>query len=698
MSATALLCALPVLAQPKQTLPLLAPWSGPHGGFPPLDKVKVEDFQPALEAAMALQRHEIAAICDNPAAPAFVNTVVALERSGRAFERVANLYYLWSGSLSTAPFQAVEREMEPRLAAYRDEIAQNGKLFKRIAAVYVSPEMARLTAEQQRLVWVYHTRFVKHGARLDAAQQQRVAEINQRLASLQTQFSQNLLAEEQERALVLTDTTELAGLSRAEIDGAAVEAERRGQAGHWVFANTRSAIEPFLAGSSRRDLRERAWRIWTFRGDNGDAHDNNRIVTDILTLRAERSRLLGFPSYAHWKLSDSMARDPQAALDLMTKVWQPATAALRRDVAEMQKLVDAEGGGFAIEPWDYRYYAGKLRKASHDLALEEVTPYLQLDRVREAMFMAAGRLYGLRFVQLADVPVFHPDATIYEVRGADGRRIGLWYFDPYAREGKNSGAWMGSLREQKKLDGAVTAIVSNNANFVRAKAGEPVLITWDDAVTMFHEFGHALHGLLSNVTYPSLSGTNTLQDFGEFPSQLNEHWLTTPAVLAMLVDPSGHALPQALVDKIDRAKTFNQGFMQAEYLASAIVDMKLHLSAEPVTDPLAFETATLAELGMPTQLVARPRVPHFEHAFGGEGYAAGYYVYLWAAVLEHDAWEAFVEAGDPYDKALAKRLRDTVTSVGNTVDPGQAFRNFRGRDPKANPTEDQHAPQPGNLS
>ena len=440
MSATALLCALPVLAQPKQTLPLLAPWSGPHGGFPPLDKVKVEDFQPALEAAMALQRHEIAAICDNPAAPAFVNTVVALERSGRAFERVANLYYLWSGSLSTAAFQAVEREMEPRLAAYRDEIAQNGKLFKRIAAVYVSPEMARLTAEQQRLVWVYHTRFVKHGARLDAAQQQRVAEINQRLASLQTLFSQNLLAEEQEQALVLTDAADLAGLSRAEIDGAAAEAERRGQAGHWVFANTRSAIEPFLAGSSRRDLRERAWRIWTFRGDNGDAHDNNRIVTDILTLRAERSRLLGFPSYAHWKLSDSMARDPQAALDLMTKVWQPATAALRRDVAEMQKLVDAEGGGFAIEPWDYRYYAGKLRKASHDLALEEVTPYLQLDRVREAMFMAAGRLYGLRFVQLADVPVFHPDATIYEVRGADGRRIGLWYFDPYAREGKNSGA------------------------------------------------------------------------------------------------------------------------------------------------------------------------------------------------------------------------------------------------------------------
>jgi peptidyl-dipeptidase Dcp len=681
----ALCCALwPASARPADGFGgLLQPWTGPHGGLPPLGHIDVADFEPALEAGMALQRRNIAYLAANPAPPTFANTVLALERSGAALDRVTSLYDLWRGSLNTAPFQEVQNKMQPRLAAHRDGITQNAALFRRIDAVYRSPEMARLTPEQRRLVWSYHTDFVKQGARLDAAAKQRVAEINQALASLQNAFSQHLRDDEASKALVITDAADLAGLSGADIDAAAAEAARRSRPGAWVFANTRSAIEPFLTRSSRREWREQAWQLWTRRGDEGDANDNNGLVTRILALRDERTRLLGFPSYAHWKLSDSMAANPQAALDLMLKVWQPAAQAFRRDVAEMQKLVDAEGGGFTVQPWDTRYYAEKLRRSSHDLDLGELTPYLQLDRLREAMFMAAGRLYGLRFTRLSDVPVFHPDASVYDVRRTDGQLVGLWYFDPYAREGKNSGAWMGALRLQNRLDGAATtAIVTNSSNFIRSQPGQPVLLSWDDAVTLFHEFGHALHGLLSDVTYSSLASPNTLDDFGEFPSQLNEHWLGTPAVLAMLVDTAGRPLPQALLDKVRRASTFNKGFEQAEYLASGIVDMKLHMRGDALADPKAFEEATLAEIGMPPQLVARHRVPQFAHVFAGEGYAAGYYNYLWAAVLEHDAWHAFVEAGDPFDPRLAKRLRDTILAVGNTVDPAQAFRDFRGRGPQ----------------
>jgi peptidyl-dipeptidase Dcp len=547
--------ALPVLAKPRN--PLLVEWSGAHGGYPPLARVRVEDFQPAFDAAMAQKRREIAAITSNRSAPSFANTILALEQSGAAFDRVRVLFNLWGGSLNTPPFQRVKQEMAPRLAAFDDELVQNEALYKRIAAVNSSPEMARLNAEQKRLVWSYHTQFVKQGAAVDAGQKPRLAQINQSLASLQTRFGQNQLADEAKPGLVITDGADLAGLSASQIAAAADEAERRGLRGQWVIANTRSAMEPFLSASSRRNLRELGWRTWTRRGDNGDENDNNAIVSQILSLRAERAHLLGYPTFAHWQLTDTMAAEPAKTMALMQAVWQAAIAQVRIDVAAMQKLVDAEQGGFSIQAWDYRYYAEKLRKSQYDIDIDELRPYLQLDRVREAMFWAAGKLYGLRFIQVRDVPVFHPDTTVYEVTDQRRRRIGLWYFDPYAREGKNSGAWMMSYRAQRRSGGVVTPIVSNNANFTRGQRGRPVLISWDDANTMFHEFGHALHGLNSRVTYASLAGPNSLADFGEFPAQLNEHWLTSVGVLNRLVDEKGRAMPRELISRLRLAQSFN---------------------------------------------------------------------------------------------------------------------------------------------
>ena len=661
---------------------LLAEWTGPYGGLPPFDKIKVDDFTPALTAAMEETRKEIDNIADNPAAPSFDNTIVAMERAGQRMERVSTLYGIWGTSMKDAAFRKVQQAMAPKLSAFRDETNHNSKLFARIKAVYDARETSGLNPEQKRLAWSYYTRFVQQGAQLSDAQKTRMSEINQRLASLYTKFSQNELADEEEHVLVIDKQADLAGLPKQVIDGAAEEAKKRKMDGKWAFANTRSAMEPFLTYAKSRKLREEAFKMWASRGDNGDAHDNNAIVVEILKLRLERSNLMGYPTYAHWHLADTMAKDPQAAMDLMLKVWKPATAQVKKDVAEMQAVVKKEGGGFELAPWDYRYYAEKVRKAKYDLDLNEVTPYLQLEHIREAMFWAAGQLYGFSFALVKDVPTFHDGMSVYQVLGRDGTPVGLWYFDPYARAGKNSGAWMNAYRPQQKLDGPITTIVSNNANFIEGKPGEPVLISWDDAKTMFHEFGHALHGLNSDVTYPSLSGTRTARDFVEFPSQINENWLPTPEVLNFLVNAKGEKMPPALLAKIEKAKNFNQGFMTTEYLASAIVDMKLHLAGDKVTDPREFEKVTLAELGMPKEIVMRHRIPQFGHVFSGEGYATGYYGYLWAEVLDHDAFEAFTEAGGPYDKAVAKRLHDTIMSVGNTVDPAEAFRNFRGRDPK----------------
>ena len=663
--------------------PLLAPWTGPYGGVPPFDKVMVDDFKPALEAAMAEQLAEVDRIANDPAPPTFDNTLAALERSGRTLDRVATVFGIYSSTMSTPDFQKVEEEMAPKLAAFSDQITQNEKLFKRIAAVYEARDAAGLSPEQKRLAWLDYTNFVRAGAKLDPTAKKRLSEINQRLAALYTKFSQNLLADEADYVLYLEKESDLAGLPDSVRSAAAAAAEQRGQKGKWAVLNTRSSMEPFLTYSDRRDLREKVWRTYYSRGDHADAHDNNAIITEILKLRAERAKLLGYQTHAHWRLENTMAGTPERALQLMEAVWKPAVARVREEVADMQAIADKEGAKIKIEPWDYRYYAEKVRKAKYDLDQNEVKPYLQLEKLREGMSWVAGQLFGFTFTPVEGVPVYQADMRVYRVTDPTGRLVGLWYFDPYARPGKNSGAWMNAYRSQERFDREITTIVSNNTNFVKGRPGDPILISWDDAIALFHEFGHALHGLNSNVSYPSLSGTNVARDYVEFPSQLLERWLSTPEVLNRfaLHYQTGQPIPPELVRKIEKAATFNQGFATVEYLASALVDMKLHLAGDQTIDPGAFERDTLKALGMPSEIVMRHRTPQFGHVFSSDGYSAGYYSYLWSDTLSADAWEAFTEAGGPYDKAVAKRLHDDVFSAGNTMDPAEAYRAFRGRDP-----------------
>ena len=662
---------------------LSAPWTGPYGGVPPFDKVKVADFAPAVEAAMAAELAEVEAIAANPAPATFANTIEALERTGDAKGRIDTLTGIWSGTLSTPEMRAVDKELAPKDAAHGDAILQNTALFKRIEAVYEARATSGLTPEQQRLTWVYWNRFVRAGARLTPEAKARVGAINQELAQNFTSFSQNLLADETNYVLYLRNESELKGLPNDVRDAAAGAAEERGHKGEFAILNTRSSIDPFLTYSTRRDLREKVWRTFYSRGDNGDAHDNNAIIKKILKLRVERARLLGYPTHAHWRLDNAMAKTPENAMALMMRVWPSAIARVREEVAEMQAIADKEKAGVKIEPWDYRYYAEKVRAERYNLDMNEVKAYLQLDKLREGMFWASGQIYGFTYHPVTDVPVAHPDIKVWEVKAADGTHVGLWYLDPYARAGKRSGAWMNAYRAQEKFRGKITTIVSNNANFVKGAPGEPVLISWDDATTLFHEFGHALHGLNSDVNYPSLSGTAVARDYVEFPSQVNEEWLATPEVLNRfaLHHQTGKPMPAALAAKIENAHTFRQGFDVTEYLSSALIDMKLHLAGDADIDPDAFEREELTNLGMPRELPMRHRTPQFQHVFASDGYSAGYYSYLWSEVLAHDAYGAFTEASGPYDKAVAKRLHDTVMSIGNTVDPAEAYRNFRGRDP-----------------
>ena len=664
--------------------PLLENWAGPYGGVPPFDRVKIEYFKPALETAMAENLLEVERIANDKAAPTFANTIVAMERAGQTLDRVSTIYGVWGSTMANPEFQVVQREMAPKLAAFNDKIAQNEPLFKRVQAVYNSPAKKKLTPEEQRLTWLYYTNFVRSGAKLDAQAKARLSQINQQLAGLFTKFSQNVLAEETDQFILLKEEGELAGLPQSLRDAAAAAATTKKQTG-WVIMNTRSSVDPFLTYSDRRDLREKAWRMFINRGDNGDEHDNNAAISEILQLRAERAKLLGFPTHAHWRLENSMAKTPERAMELMEAVWKPAVARVHEEVKDMQALADKEGAKIKIEPWDYRYYMERVRKERYDLDQNAVKPYLQLDKLREAIHWVAGELFNFKFTPATNVPVAHTDIRVWEVTDkTSGKHIGLWYFDPFARAGKRSGAWMNAYRTQERVDGEVTTIVSNNANFVKGKPGEPLLISWDDASTMFHEFGHALHGLNSNVKYPSLSGTAVARDYVEFPSQLMEHWLSTPEVLNRFAVhyQTGKPIPQELVDRIKKSATFNQGFITVEYLAAALVDMKLHLAGSQKIDADKFEKETLEQLGMPNEIVLRHRLPHFLHIFSGDSYSAGYYSYLWSDVITADAFGAFVEGGGPYDKKVAERMRKYIFSVGNTIDPAEGYRNFRGRDPK----------------
>ncbi len=670
---------------PAEANPLLEPWSGPYGGVPPFGKVEVAHFEPALEAAMKRTLEEVDRIAQQSDPPSFDNTIAALERATKPYERVEAVYGVWSGGKQSPEFQEVERKMEPKLAAFYDKITQNAPLFQRISAVYDARDDGKLDGEQKRLVWKYHRLFVRAGAELEPKAKARLSEINQKLAGHYTQFSQNVLADETDQKLVIDDEKDLTGLPASLRAAAASEAESRNMAGKWVISNTRSSVAPFLTYSDRRDLRERAWRMFVDRGDLGGKTDNNAIITEILALRAERAKLLGYETHAHWRLENTMAKTPQKVMDLLERVWKPAVDRVHEEVRDMQAIADKEKAGIRIKPWDYWYYAEKVRKDKYDLEESLIKPYLQLEKLREGMFWVAGELFGLEFRPAKDAPVFHPDVRVWEVvRKGSGDHVGLWYFDPYARKGKRSGAWMNAYRVQERMEGDVSPIVSNNANFMKGETGKPVLISWDDATTLFHEFGHALHGLCSDVTYPTLAGTAVYRDYVEFPSQLLEHWLSTPEVLNefALHYETGKPIPKELVDKIERASTFNQGFGTVEYLASALIDMKLHLAGDGKIDPDAFEEKTLKELGMPEEIVMRHRTPHFMHVFASDGYSAGYYSYLWSDVLTADGYQAFVEAGGPYDETVAKKLHEHVFSAGNTIDPAEGYRAFRGRDAK----------------
>lgn len=668
----------------KKTMPaeMLAPWSGPYGGVPPWHLVRQEEFVAAFDVAIAEAQTDIEKIASDSAPPNFENTIVALETAGRTLERLSTLFGVHTSNLNVGPIPDIERNVMPKLSAHEDKVIQNSKLFARIESVYQSDEYKKLNPIQQRLAEERYKQFVRQGAKLSAEDKTRLSKINTRLASLFTDFSQNVLADEQNYVTWVEDKADLAGIPESVVSAMANAAKVNKKPGQWAITNTRSSVEPVLAYASNRALREKVWKTFYSRGDNGDKHDNNGLIAEILKLRAVRAKMLGYETHAHWRLERQMAKTPQAAMDLMLKVWPKAVARVREEVADMQKIADSEGAKITIEPWDYRFYAEKVRTAKYALDFNEVKPYLQMEKLREGMMWAAGELFGFQFKQVHDLPVYHPDVRVWEVLDKAGEHVGLWYFDPYARAGKRSGAWMNAYRNQENIAKPITTIVSNNSNFVKADEGQVVLISWDDADTLFHEFGHALHGLCSKVQYPSQSGTNVARDYVEFPSQLNEHWLTTPEVLSKFAVhyKTGKPLPKELLDKIEKAATFNQGFATVEYLASALIDMKLHLAGEANIDPDAFERETLAELGMPRELVMRHRTPHFSHIFADDGYSAGYYSYLWSDTLTADAAEVFKEAGSFYDPKIAKRLHDNIMSVGNTIDPAEGFRAFRGRD------------------
>ncbi len=662
--------------------PLLAKWTGANGGQPAFDKMDLALLQPALEAGMAAHLAEVDAIAGNPAKPTFANTIEAMERAGEPLDRAMTYYGIWGSNLSTPDFRKIQSEMAPKLSEYQSRITQNSELFARIKALHDAEASLRLTPHQSRLLKLVYDRFQLNGAELDAAKKARYAQINKELAALHTTFSNNLLADEEGWVTYLT-RKQIGGLPASFVASAKAAAEGLGKPGMYAVTNTRSSMDPFLTYSTERKLREQVWRNYYSRGDNGDEHDNNQVIVDILKLRNERVHLLGYATYADWQLMDNMATQPAEATALMEAVWKPAVARAKEEVADMQALADREGARITIEPWDYRFYAEKVRKAKYDLDSDELKAYLQLDKLREAMFYVAGELFGFAFAPVeSGIPVFHPDVRVWEVTDkASGKHVGYWYLDPYARPGKRSGAWASGYRSHSTFDGPETVLSSNNSNFVKPAPGEPLLISYDDADTFFHEFGHALHALTSNVEYPGLNGG--VRDYTEFHSQLLERWLLTPQVVDTYFRhyKTGEPMPKALIDKLNRAATFNQGFATVEFLGSAIMDMRYHTANPANLDPKAFERDELAKLGMPKEIPMRHRSTQFGHIFSSEGYAAGYYGYLWADVLTSDAAEAFAEApGGFYDRDVGKKLVDNLFAPRNAIDPKAAYRAFRGRD------------------
>lgn len=681
MSQTAM-AAPPQAAQAPATNPLLSPWTGPYGGVPPWDKVRPELFPAAFEAALAERRQEYDRIANDPAKPSFANTFVPMQNAGQTLNRVMTLFGVMTGNMNNPAYQALDREWSPKLSKASDEITFNPKLFARIEAIYRTRDTSGLDAQQKRLVTRTYDSFVRQGAKLTPAQKAELSAFNQNLAINFSEFSQRLLADEG-TAIIVTDEARLAGLPDSVKAVAKAAAAERGQQG-WAIVNTRSAVDPVLTFATDRALREQVWRAFTKRGDNGDINDTKATIARIVRLRANRAHLLGFKTHADWRMQDTMAKTPAAAMDLMMRVWPAAKARVAEEVRDMQVIADKDGAKITIEPWDYRFYQEKVRKSRYDLDQAELKPYFELNNIIQGSLYAANRLYGLEFKEITGtVPVFEPNMRVWHVT-RNGKEVGLFYRDDFARTGKRSGAWANTYRGQRNLPPVQNVLSSNNNNFAKGAPGEPVLISLDDAETLFHEFGHAIHAMLQNVTYPGLAGTP--RDFVEYPSQVNEHWLLTRDVLDKYARhyKTGQPMPQALLDKIKASETFNQGFATTEYLSSAIVDMKLHTVPDGVVDPAAFEATTLREIGMPRELVMRHRLPQFNHLFSSDSYSAGYYSYLWSETMDADTFAAFEEAGSPWDKATADRFARVLLSTGNETDRAEAYRAFRGRDPDVN--------------
>jgi peptidyl-dipeptidase Dcp len=666
--------------------PLLQQWETPFQ-LPPFEQILAEHFAPAFGAAMAEHCAEIAAIADSAAEPSFENTIAAFDRSGRRLARAEHVFFNLTSSETSPALQAVERDVAPKLAAHESAIYLNSALFARIDALHARRDALGLDAEQRRLLERIHLDFVLAGARLGHEAKARLAQVVERLAHLHTAFSQNVLADESSWVLWLRGEADLAGLPGSVRDAARSAAVERGQPDAWAITTSRSLVVPFLTFSDRRDLRQQAYAAWKARGEHDGEHDNRPVAREILRLRAEQARLMGYPSYADYALVDRMAGTPAAVQRLLQRVWEPAKARAREEYAALQAQAGALGQPTALEPWDWRYYAEKVRQVRYDVDDAHVKPYFPLERMVEAAFDCAHRLFGVRFVARPDLKLYHPDVRAYEVQ-RDGKAIAVFLHDNFARATKRSGAWMSPYRWQSRIDGEVMPIVANNNNFAKAPAGEPTLLSLDDVRTLFHEFGHGLHGLLSDVTYERLSGTKVLRDFVELPSQLFEHWMLEPAVLKKHARhvKTGEAIPDDLIDRIRQARRFNQGFETVGYTACALLDMALHARADADgVDIAEFERVELEKIGMPPGTYAYHRLPHFQHLFAGSGYAAGYYVYMWAEVLDADGYGAFTEAGDPFDAATAARLLKHVYSAGNRVEPGAAYRAFRGRDPAIEP-------------
>ncbi|NCN85213.1 MAG: M3 family metallopeptidase [Sphingomonadales bacterium] len=660
---------------------ILQSWTGPYDGVPPWDEVKVADFPQAFQVTMDKIQAEVNAIRDNPAPATFENFTVPMELVGNEANNLFSIWGVHSSNLSNEEVREIQGEWLPKVSAFFDQLTLDPKLLAKTKAVYDNRETAGLDAKQMRLVERNYEQLVRDGALLGDADKAQLIAYNTELSKAFNDFSNKVLADE-ETFIFLTDEADLAGLPDSFVASLAEAAEEQGKTG-WALKNTRSVMQPFLENSTRRDLREQVYTAYVNRGDNGGENDTNATIAKILKLRADRAKLLGFETHAHYRMADTMAKEPDAAMDLMMQVWPAAVARVKEEVADMQAIADAEGAGITIAPWDYRYYAEKVRKEKYDLDSAEIKPYFQLDKMMDALFDAAGKLYGLTFTETTgSIPVFDPEVRTFEVKRGD-KVIGVQYFDNYARQGKRSGAWMTTYKDKYKLGGQNNySATSNNNNFVKGGDGEPTLISLDDAQTLFHEFGHALHYLNYDITYPGLGGTP--RDFVEYPSQVNENWLMTPYILSnyALHYKTGEPIPKELVDKIQASKTFNEGFSTVEYLSSAIVDMKLHNRETPVTDPDKFERETLTEIGMPKEIVMRHRLPQFNHLFSSDAYSAGYYSYLWSETMDADTWAAFEEAGSPWDKTTAERFRTILLSTGNETDRKEAYRKFRGRDPE----------------